>query len=1040
MADKDIEWDEPIAPVAEDISWDTSSAPDAPVIGDVDWGTPIEPAKVEVVEPTPVAPEEDGLIMRGLKRLDQVQAEEKTKALDAGEGLFMAYPRAASRLAYELVSGGEDIHERHKLKSAVQEYVEGKHGDWASGSASNIIKGAASIPEILMTAPPAIVEAFARAAAEATAPSMPDMGRGEQIGEAGSQLVEDLGGWVKDILDDPLTAMYERPEEVAFALELTKTGAKKTGEIAVKPIEKVIAKDLKTISDKIQSNPELARKVQRPTADIGQPEPITAAPTEILPPLEAIQSAPKPPQSKYAGSINLERMDVTSGAKEVLEQAYEANKGMIDEARRGVITEVETTKLANELGLTPKELLKRQTGEAWNAERALAARQILASSAERLAKLQEIAKENNSDINLVNLKEAVVKHSEIQAQVSGIASEAGRALRQFRMEAGPEAGYKAALDAMGGREMTQAMADAFAKIDFSNPAEVNKFVRDATKATTPDMIYEAWINAILSSPATHAVNITSNAMTFLTKFPELATAAGIEAGKAAIKGTPRERFFGEVPYQAFGTWEGIKSGARKGVWSYMNEMGTEGVSKIETRVQTAIPSKKFNVLGKEIKVGGKQVRIPGRLLIAMDEFFKAINYETTKKGLAYRKANSEGLKGQAKVERIAELTENPTRDMDKAARDEMLYRVFQKELGATGRAIQTMRYDIPALKVILPFLRTPINIAKYGLERTPLNYARIANRVRKGEIKGGQLSDELARATVGSMVQAAIFESAVEGNITGAGPSDKNERELMYRLGWQPYSIKVGDEYYSYGRFEPAGMVVGLAADAREIWDVLDEQEREDLATLIIRATATNLSQKTFLRGISDIMGVMFDPERHLESYTQKLAGSVIPAGVAAVEKGVDPELRDAQTVVDVLKSRMPGLSKDLPYRVNLWGDKISREGGMVARIASPVYTSKLKGNKIDKEMQKLKLYIGSPSRSIDNIKLSPKQYLRYATKSGRHAKKLLLKKIDAPEWNRMKDDAKEVTIRTVIRATRQAASAEIKRDRIKAQEMLNRR
>jgi hypothetical protein len=794
-----------------------------------------------------------------------------------------------------------------------------------------------------------------------------------------------------------------------------------------KAISKGIEAELTAAQKAIARTPELGQKIQRPTAPIGEIEPVRQSSVRFDAPEVAVKQAPKPPSNpKYAGSINLDRMAVDQSAKDILNQAYEQNKGLIDENRRGVITEVETQKLANEMGLTVEQLLERQKGEAWNAEKALAARQILASSAERLAKLQKAVRENNSDKNLFNLREAVEQHAEIQSQVSGIATEAGRALRQFRMEAGPEVGYKAALDALGGREMTEAIAERFANIDFSNPIEVNKFIRDVTKATTTDMVFEVWVNSLLSAPSTHIVNITSNALTFLTKFPELAVAAGIEAGKTAIAKTPKERFFGEVTHQAYGISEGLRQGVRKGLWAFENEMATGGVSKIESHAMTSIPSKKINVLGKDMQVGGKQVRLPGRALLAMDEFFKALNYETAKHGLAYRKSNMEGLKGEAKINRIAELIEDPTADISKAAREDMLYRVFQKELGTTGRAVQQIRYKHPLLRIVFPFLRTPINIAKYGLERTPLNYARIANLARKGELKKGILSDELSRATVGSLVQASMFMSALEGRLTGGGPDNKNERELLYRTGWQPYSIKIGDTYYSYGRLEPVGMVVGLAADAKEIWGELNEEEREDVATMIVRATARNLSSKTFLRGLNDLMGAMFNPERHLNTWTERLAGSAVPAGVAALERGVDPELRDAQTVMEVLKSRTPGLSKDLPTRINLWGEDISTEGNIVMRLASPVYTSKVKGNAIDREMQRLKLYIGMPSRTLGDRKLSPKLYHRYAKRAGRLAKKALLKEIGSPGWKRKSDEAKEVTIRTHIKAWRNKAKQEV--------------
>ena len=48
---------------------------------------------------------------------------------------------------------------------------------------------------------------------------------------------------------------------------------------------------------------------------------------------------------------------------------------------------------------------------------------------------------------------------------------------------------------------------------------------------------------------------------------------------------------------------------------------------------------------------------------------------------------------------------------------------------------------------------------------------------------------------------------ANQGLITGRGPEDTKERAVLRETGWQEYSIKVGDQYISYQRFEPFGIL-----------------------------------------------------------------------------------------------------------------------------------------------------------------------------------------------------------------------------------------
>ena len=62
---------------------------------------------------------------------------------------------------------------------------------------------------------------------------------------------------------------------------------------------------------------------------------------------------------------------------------------------------------------------------------------------------------------------------------------------------------------------------------------------------------------------------------------------------------------------------------------------------------------------------------------------------------------------------------------------------------------------------------------------------------------------------------AGILSS--QGMITGGGPKDYELRKVLYRKGWRPYSIKIGDKWVSYGRLEPLSVVIGTLADFIEI-------------------------------------------------------------------------------------------------------------------------------------------------------------------------------------------------------------------------------
>ncbi|KKK72091.1 hypothetical protein LCGC14_2907360, partial [marine sediment metagenome] len=312
-------------------------------------------------------------------------------------------------------------------------------------------------------------------------------------------------------------------------------------------------------------------------------------------------------------------------------------------------------------------------------------------------------------------------------------------------------------------------------------AELNKvglFMKKVSKPGLSDMAYEAWVNSLLSGPPTHIVNTVSNTLVRLSTPVERGVAGGIDFLRAKITGPPQERFMGEVAADIYGMVAGLKQGVGNALQAWRTEVPTRGVSKLEFARQRAIPGRT-----------GRVIRIPGRALVAADEFYKAVNETAGKHVLAYREAVRQGLTGTAKVKRIAELLENPPPGLLEKAAGDMLYRVFQQPFGPSGRHMAGLRSNTPGLRYIVPFLRTPINILKYGLERTPLNFLRLAGKAFKKEapLRGGALSEELAKPVVGTLIGAAVVLWASEGYITGGGPKDPNRRRVLRETGWQPY-------------------------------------------------------------------------------------------------------------------------------------------------------------------------------------------------------------------------------------------------------------
>lgn len=87
----------------------------------------------------------------------------------------------------------------------------------------------------------------------------------------------------------------------------------------------------------------------------------------------------------------------------------------------------------------------------------------------------------------------------------------------------------------------------------------------------------------------------------------------------------------------------------------------------------------------------------------------------------------------------------------------------------------------------------------------------------------------------GSLFTGLAATLALEGKITGAGPTDANLRQQLAATGWQPYSYVLEGEdgerrYIPIGRLDPAGMVFALWSRRLSRDRPLEAEGRKDAA------------------------------------------------------------------------------------------------------------------------------------------------------------------------------------------------------------------
>jgi hypothetical protein len=422
-------------------------------------------------------------------------------------------------------------------------------------------------------------------------------------------------------------------------------------------------------------------------------------------------------------------------------------------------------------------------------------------------------------------------------------------------------------------------------------------------------------------------------------------------------------------------------------------------------------------LGKGLDYYASAITLPGRMMMTEDEFFKGVLYRmeintqvTRRSKQVYRDALDNGADeatALAKAEAEAtNLFSNPPADLDEAALLFAQKGTFTAELPPALKAMQDV-FSHPALKVVVPFFKTPANIGLQVIERTP--FAPLSSQWREEIAKGGVYRDmALGKFTMGSALMATFAAASAEGQITGRGPGRKADREALLRTGWQPYSIRVGDEWMSYSGLEPISALLAIAADYAEY--AQHEPDATKVEEVFMGATwglYSYLKEQPYMQGVADISKLLggnqqgdFDGKKVVNELAKQFGGFAIggsPAGayssmVAAIERVLDPTAKDTRATdlpmgvkgfaeaFNKYRSRLPYFNEALPDQLNLWGDPIKQGQGKAFELVLPTRVTRDQFSEVDDLLVRMGSPVGMPERKMNGLEMDSVQYNRLLT------------------------------------------------------------
>jgi hypothetical protein len=328
-----------------------------------------------------------------------------------------------------------------------------------------------------------------------------------------------------------------------------------------------------------------------------------------------------------------------------------------------------------------------------------------------------------------------------------------------------------------------------------------------------------------------------------------------------------------------------------------------------------------------------------RALVAGDDFFKIINsrmkismdsaFAAFDKGLSPKELDARF--GEIYAQMYKASFHDDFQIKDKHLLDWADASTFQDNPGSVVNALSQLTNAAPLLRLAMPFVRTPYNLAVYGAQHLPL-LNRASSRARDvlNSMPGDEGFDPVAKAIMqgrqatGALFMAAGGMAALNGNLTGNGPPPGPARELWLQEH-RPRSIKVAGKWWvSYESIEPINNLMALMGDIAMLGRMGHIDVAEQFMSQAMFALSISIVDKSYLSGLTVVAGFL-DPKTYttpdpVAKGLISTANNFLPMAGArrAMANTLNPYIREIDGELQkVLAAAAPGFALNEPTKLD---------------------------------------------------------------------------------------------------------------------------
>lgn len=647
-----------------------------------------------------------------------------------------------------------------------------------------------------------------------------------------------------------------------------------------------------------------------------------------------------------------------------------------------------------------QNIVERNIGDSANAKELLSMKRLWVASGNKLTQVMKHYNDAPSQASHAAAAHMIAVHRMVQREFLGAQAEVGRALNILRKDIDGSQYQKhldVVLDLENSASNVKTIAERISLMARTNNWEaIDKFVYGTAWTKTKNAIKQVWINALLSAPQTHAVNFASNA----AYLPLLVSERKLAQMIGDVTGNDAGYVAGETGAMVMGMVDGVKDSLKAMAESWQSRQVSfldqnastlmKERSKYEVGKMGAFQAEVLGVdpkshYGKALNFFDAATQTPGKALGLADELFKSIAYRAEMRAGALRQATMEFRAGKITQDQVksqyAKYVENPPKNVKLEAVDTALYATFSQApdqyFAKMVDGVRVMNGMVPALGTFLmPFRNVVINLTTANLERLPILNLMV-DSARKDLAKGGRHADMVAaKMAMGSMLLLGAADMRFNNTVIGRPPEHPGEAEHFRRVygGIQnAVTFDGGETYISFDRLEPVGAILAIGASIADLamnLDASNEEDTKNLTDVIAAVTlgvGNSLTDKSVMETTMSFWQAISDPKRYGAAFFEKAAGSLVPAGAAAVERFDSPWVREAQSMLDAIKRRIPGLSADLPVTHDLHGRPVHHKSPMgdAYDFVGPAHVRQYDAEPIDQEFERLDYFPQMPPKQL---------------------------------------------------------------------------